>query len=266
MKSIDVNRQIETNMFESWKAWFASDLNYLKYEDNLNFFKYKTGIKYPLANGIFNAKVAQELIPELIKSFKSENLPFIWLISPSSKPINLSELLIDNGLNLLSESTGMAMKLNKLETLENNITNLEMVKVNTHEDLNEWAKVALIGNGYQLELIYDFFTDALYPKIFKEKSLMGAFLGYYDKKPVSSSFVYYAGGVAGIYWVSTLETARNKGIGTAITLAALQDAKRLGYDTVVLQSSDMAFKMYKRMGFQEYNKYQIFGWIPNSNY
>ncbi len=91
-----------------------------------------------------------------------------------------------------------------------------------------------------------------------------AFLAYYDGNPVASSLVFYEAGVAGIYSVTTLEEARGKGIGTAITLAPLNEAKKLGYEIAILQSSDMALNMYKHMGFKEYCKIEWFVWQPGS--
>lgn len=61
-------------------------------------------------------------------------------------------------------------------------------------------------------------------------------------------------GVAGIYAVGTSEAARGKGIGTAITAVPLLDARAEGYHVATLQSSEMGFSVYERMGFREYCK------------
>ena len=79
---------------------------------------------------------------------------------------------------------------------------------------------------------------------------------------MGTSFVFYEAGVAGIYNVTTLEQARGKGIGTAITLAPLNEAKNLGYQIGILQSSDMALNMYKQMGFKEYCQMEWYIWQP----
>jgi ribosomal protein S18 acetylase RimI-like enzyme len=76
------------------------------------------------------------------------------------------------------------------------------------------------------------------------------YLGYLNGKPVSTSCLFYGGGAAGIYSVATLPEARGKGIGAALTLKPLQDAHKRGYRLGTLQSSDMGFNIYKKLGFK----------------
>jgi ribosomal protein S18 acetylase RimI-like enzyme len=76
------------------------------------------------------------------------------------------------------------------------------------------------------------------------------YLGFLDDKAVCTSTVFYGAGVAGIYDVATLPEARGRGLGTALTLAPLLDARQAGYRIGVLQSSEMGFGVYKRMGFR----------------
>jgi ribosomal protein S18 acetylase RimI-like enzyme len=76
------------------------------------------------------------------------------------------------------------------------------------------------------------------------------YLGYLNGKPVSTSTVFYGGGAAGIYDVATLPEVRGKGLGAALTLKPLQDAREMGYRVGVLQSSEMGFNVYKKLGFR----------------
>ena len=55
------------------------------------------------------------------------------------------------------------------------------------------------------------------------------YVGYLNDKPVSTACILYGGGAAGSYLVATLPETRGKGIGAALTLQPLQDARGLGY-------------------------------------
>jgi predicted acetyltransferase len=62
--------------------------------------------------------------------------------------------------------------------------------------------------------------------------------------------VFCSSSVAGVYAVGTLPEARRQGIGSAITLRGLRDARERGYRVGVLQSSQMGYNLYRRFGFE----------------
>ncbi len=77
--------------------------------------------------------------------------------------------------------------------------------------------------------------------------------------------VFYSSGVAGIYNVAVLPEYRNRGIGTAITMAALIQAKKKGYEISTIVSSDMGFKVYSKIGYKGCCKYDQYIYIPQPN-
>ena len=58
-------------------------------------------------------------------------------------------------------------------------------------------------------------------------------------------------GDCGIYNVGTLEPARRRGLGTALTVALLHDAVDRGCYTASLQSTPMAERVYTSVGFRD---------------
>jgi len=83
-----------------------------------------------------------------------------------------------------------------------------------------------------------------------------------DNKPVATSLLFLAAGVAGIYAVSTIPEARRKGIGAFMTQYPLVQARSKGYKIGVLQSSKVGVGVYRSLGFQEYCKISEYLWSP----
>jgi ribosomal protein S18 acetylase RimI-like enzyme len=85
------------------------------------------------------------------------------------------------------------------------------------------------------------------------------FVGVLDGMPVGTSLAIRSRQASGVYNVGTLPSARRRGVGSALTWAAVEAGRAWGYDTIVLQSSPMALSMYSEMGFRTVAPYVEFG-------
>lgn len=67
---------------------------------------------------------------------------------------------------------------------------------------------------------------------------------------VATSVCVVVDGVAGVYGVSVLPDHRRRGIGAALTWAAVARAAAVGAEVVVLQATDLGRPVYEAMGFE----------------
>jgi GNAT superfamily N-acetyltransferase len=58
--------------------------------------------------------------------------------------------------------------------------------------------------------------------------------------------------------VATLPNVRGRGIGRALTIAALEAGRSLGYRIGVLQASDDGLPVYRRIGFRTMFDYAVY--------
>ena len=84
------------------------------------------------------------------------------------------------------------------------------------------------------------------------------FIGRLEGRPVGTSLAIRTGDVSGVYAVGTLPEARRRGVGSALTWAAVSAGRAWGCDTIVLQASEMGFPLYAAMGFRTVVKYTTF--------
>lgn len=265
----EIKRAIELNWCEFFKSWSKLDIEGIEYEEKDEFFKFMSGVPYFRLNGVIDAQIPQEIAEEtvnkIISSFRDRKLPFIWINGPSSSPGNLKEYILNHELIFIIKPPGMAFNLNNLREEKNGVPGLEIVKVDDDEDLENYMDVGLTGLEWDKNTTWNFLKEVCTWFYLKDDPRHSAFLAYYEGKPVAISKAFYGAGVVGMYRVATLEEARHKGIGTAISLAPLYEAKELGYKIATLISTDMGFNIYKRIGFNTYCDFEIFGWSPDSN-
>ncbi len=81
-------------------------------------------------------------------------------------------------------------------------------------------------------------------------------VAYRAGRPVSAAMTILSHGVAGLYWVGTLEDCRGRGYAEACVREAVNRALERKAALVVLQASKFGASLYERMGFQEVTRYR----------
>jgi GNAT superfamily N-acetyltransferase len=99
------------------------------------------------------------------------------------------------------------------------------------------------------------------PRPFLLDPAVRAVVGIVDGVPVTHGFVAASDNAIGVYAVGTVEAARRRGYGAAITWAAIRAGwEAWGDRPAILQSSELGQPVYRAMGFREICHYAI--WYP----
>ena len=223
----------------------------------------RSDVPHPFFNGVPHARLdddAEERVRETVDRFRQARIPFRWWVTPSTAPRNLIEILIANGFRHVYDAPGMAIELAQLPA-EKPIDGFTIRRVADRKGLDDWMNV--FGEGFQRPReewglwrdTYDAFGIGV-------NDTWRHFVGYLDGVPVATTSMCVSPEIAGIYHVVTLPPARGKGIGAAVTLAALLEGRRAGCTHGALQSSEMAFGVYRSLGFEKACDLVLYDWRP----
>ena len=221
---------------------------------------FATGLPDPLFNGVMTARLAAEevdpRIDDLLAEFRSRNLPLEWNVGSSTVPQDIGRHLQPKGLTHLLVVPGMGMDLAKIPD-EAQPRGLTIERAESRVDLEACIRIA--AATFQI-------ADALVPRLVDielgmpsdHREAAVAFLGRMDGLPVASSMLFASAGVAGVYFVGTLPEARGRGFARAMTTATLREGRDRGYRFGTLQGTEMGVPVYRRLGFREYSRFEVY--------
>ncbi|MBI1294221.1 GNAT family N-acetyltransferase [bacterium] len=189
-------------------------------------------------------------IDEAIAWFGARQAPsFFWWTDPETEPLDLAERLLARGFD--GNWVGDPGMVADLSTLNQNVQTppgLLIQQVADTETMAVWRDV--FAESYDMSVAEaQAWCDATAEFGF-EAAPWTMYVAHVDEKPAATSLLFNGAGVAGIYAVGTLPQERGKGVGAAITLKPLLDARRLGYHFAVLFSSRIGYSVYQRLGFR----------------
>jgi ribosomal protein S18 acetylase RimI-like enzyme len=93
------------------------------------------------------------------------------------------------------------------------------------------------------------------PLLFHDETIIAphiaAFVAYIRNEPVASAMTLVSHRVAGVFYVATVEHARRRGLGDALTRLAARTGFGMGADAAWLGASEMGAGLYRRIGFED---------------
>ncbi|MFP5389462.1 MAG: GNAT family N-acetyltransferase, partial [Thermoleophilia bacterium] len=203
-----------------------------------------------ISNGAFrrdDSVDAGELIARAKEFFAARERGFsVWVRGGQAEDRDLVAAAEAAGLQLVYEMPEMILG-KKLASPELP-SGAELRKLTTVEQAPEFWRVATVSYssiGFPPEVFAGYTNHA---GLLAENVV--AFLALLDGEPVSIAMTIVSHGVAGIYWVGSLEQARGRGLGRAVTVAATNAGFDLGAEIASLQASPMGKPIYLELGYE----------------
>ncbi|HEY1355055.1 MAG TPA: GNAT family N-acetyltransferase [Solirubrobacterales bacterium] len=177
----------------------------------------------------------------------------LWTRGNEPEDRDLLEVAREEGLSPFFEMPEMVMEGRAEQTPFPD--DVELRRLRDAEDAAHYWRVAresYTSVGFPPE-VFDHYDD--HSGLVAENAV--ALLAYRGAEPVAIAMTIVTDGVAGIYWVGTADGARGKGLGRAITAAAVNAGFDLGADLTSLQASPMGEPIYRTMGFETIYDYRL---------
>lgn len=222
-----------------------------------------TDLREPFFNCVYRTNIKREhvntIIEDAMARAKSKNVHLWWFIGTNIRPANIEKYLKTHGF-IPDEVSGMALDLQVMNEAVPGPENFEIRRVRDADGLRLWCRIAVTGFEMPEEVQGDWIK--WYGNIgVGPDAPIQHYLGLIDGVPVATASLLPAGGVAGIYNVATIPAMRRQGVGFAITLQPLRDARDDGFRIAVLQATKKGHNIYRKIGFRDCCKLRSYIWI-----
>lgn len=224
----------------------------------------------PMFKGVWGTRLSPEatetIIPQIIDWFKARNAPyFFWWTGLHTSPSDLGRHLQRHGMQDMAEqmenlaagikqtalgAPGMVAELAQVDEalLHRTPPRFSIREVSDPVMLEDFKRVFV--ETYQIpEWAGQAWVDATV-RVGIGQTPWRMYVGYLDGQPVATNMLFNGAGAAGLYAVGVLPKAQGQGIGAAITLKPLLDARSQGERYAVLFSTEMGVPVYQRVGFR----------------
>lgn len=246
-------RALEINMLD-YMDYYASHLPDMEILEKAGLNLVNANVPTTLFNYVTRSSLSgsdeqiRQQIDEAIAYFNERKLPFGWWITPSTLPKDMPRYLEQKGLRRSSQVyEGMVMPLDQLPE-QNPPQELVIRTASNENELQHFADVAAEAFKVPQNVMRTYYGQAGELSFSKHHPIR-LYIGYWEDKPVVTCILYREKDMAGIYSVATVPYARRRGFGTALTLAALEDARQEGLLLAGLQATEKGKSVYEQIGF-----------------
>ena len=206
---------------------------------------------------------ADRRISTVLARFLASGAPsMVWIVVPGDQPSDLGmHLVADHGLEDVRRERMMAVNLDALPGVDQAPGGLIIKRVATDAALRDWVHVAAFAFAPpRQDQARRVNVDRYRHVVLKRRGPLQLFLGRIDGQPVGASALFTGAGLASIHDVVTDPEWAFRGIGTAMTSAALMAGRLRELQVGALTSERTGPSLYVRLGFQEFGTLHRYRW------
>jgi GNAT superfamily N-acetyltransferase len=213
-----------------------------------------TDVLSPVFNSVAGARFdpagADARIAQIVAEYRRRDVPAQWWVGPSASPADLGPRLTAHGFSHEGDLPGMAADLAAMDFDRPLPDGLEIAEVrNASVLIDEWTPVFGADTDWSPSVLRTYIESLTAPG-FDTSLPFRHFVGRLEGEPVATSSVLCARGVVGLFGEGTVPSARRRGIGAAMALAALRWGAERGYRVGVTVATDMGRSVYAKIGFR----------------
>jgi ribosomal protein S18 acetylase RimI-like enzyme len=216
-------------------------------------------------NAVVRADLDEATCDDAIMAFQSALMDkFVagsWHLSPSMRPAILGERLLVQGFQYDSDDLGMGLDL-RLPLMElATPRKFTILPVRASHQLHDYAGVLAQSFG-EGEREAQWAQEVFAALGLEEENPWEHLVGYVENIAVATATIFFRGETAGLYFISTAPAWRRRGLGAAMTTAALDTAREREAQWAVLCASSVGYSTYRRVGFFDLANIGIYTWRP----
>lgn len=205
----------------------------------------------PQLNGVFRSRLRGDVeaaIDGVLERFRGLRGGVLWWVGPGSEPADLAVRLRARGGAPAGTLVGMAIDLTAGVPRVEGPPGLEVVRVTGLRELDRFT--GPFASAFEMSpgtanALRDAFARLGFDHPYRH--VLGCLRG----RPVATASWFDAAGTAGLFNVGVPSNRRHRGLGAAITAAALADVAACGHAEAVLASTPSGLGVYERLGFRD---------------
>ncbi len=189
--------------------------------------------------------VTADRIDEAVRTMG--DAPALWHSWPGDPRFDVEAEFRERGFRFVEQEPVMVLSLDAGRAMPpvQTLPELTIERVEDAESLAEWVRV---WAGHADPAL----VAALADKALGPSAVVHHLVARFGGKPIGSAAAVVTNAVVAVEHVVTVEAYRGKGVGTALTTAAVDEGRTRGATAAVLTASPGGVRLYRRLGFEEH--------------